>query len=92
MMLWLLRPIEPRPNLWKPWYDKSFGFVVRASTEEEARHIAQANGGDEIGPTFFTDGTQSEGPRAWLDAQYSSCVPLINDGKPALIIRDFWAA
>lgn len=31
MKLWLLRPIETEgPNLWDPWYDKAFGFVVRA--------------------------------------------------------------
>ena len=29
MRLWLLRPVEG-DSLWDPWYDKAFGFVVRA--------------------------------------------------------------
>ena len=37
-----LRPIE---NLhlndypWDPWYDKNFGFIIRAENEKEAREI-----------------------------------------------------
>ena len=36
MRLWLLRPQEgliEGDNPWDPWYDKAFGFVVRAETE-----------------------------------------------------------
>ena len=36
-------------NPWSPWYDKAFGFVVRAETEEEARKLANEEGGDEVG-------------------------------------------
>lgn len=40
MKLWLLRPIDPHGGLWDPWFDKIFGFVVRAETETEARTLA----------------------------------------------------
>lgn len=36
MKLWLLRPVvglDENDNPWWPWYDKAFGFVVRAETE-----------------------------------------------------------
>ncbi|MBI4029157.1 MAG: hypothetical protein HY376_02220 [Candidatus Blackburnbacteria bacterium] len=53
MKLWLLKPREDvlekdEDNPWDPWYDKTFGWVIRADTEEEARSIAQNQGGDEI--------------------------------------------
>ncbi len=31
---------------WRPWYDKAFGFVVRAETPERARQIAALLRGD----------------------------------------------
>ena len=46
MKLWILRPIEGSPY-WEPWYDKAFGFVVRAKDEKEARMIAYRDQGDE---------------------------------------------
>ena len=51
MKLWLLRPREDLPydkDPWEPWYDKAFGFVVRAETEERARAIGQESGMAEI--------------------------------------------
>jgi len=51
MPLWLLRPREDLPvedNPWEPWYDKAFGFVVRAKTEAIARQLANADGGAEV--------------------------------------------
>lgn len=36
MKIWLLRPIDGCDE-WNPWYDKAFGFVVRAAREQEAR-------------------------------------------------------
>jgi len=45
MNLWLLRPSSNLPddrakNPWIPWYDKCFGMVIRAETEEDARKLA----------------------------------------------------
>ena len=82
MRLWLLRPInlDIEDDPWEPWYDKAFGFVVRAETEEKARHLIAD---DEI----FTYG--DEGALAWLDPKLSSCVELLSDGEEEIIIRDF---
>lgn len=81
MKLWLLRPVEDNA-LWEPWYDKAFGFVVRAETEEEARALAQAGGGDEAG--WFRKSFP-----AWTDPANSTCVELTSDGDAQVIIRDF---
>ena len=50
MKIFELRPVENlknNDNPWKPWYNKSFGFIVRAETEAEARKYADENAGDE---------------------------------------------
>ena len=75
MKLWLLQPVTP----WVPWYDKAFGFVVRASTEEKARWLASTQAGD-------------EGCAVWLDAKQTTCVELVANGKQDVILRDFAAA
>lgn len=87
MKLWLLRPIAGH-GLWEPWYDKAFGFVVRAETEKEARAIAQANGGDE---TRGDVGYERSVP-VWTDPIHSTCVELTADGEEGLVIMDFAAA
>lgn len=40
MKIWLLRPIDGCDE-WNPWYDKAFGFVVCANSEQEAREAAR---------------------------------------------------
>ena len=40
MKLWLIRTRDPTSGAWDPWYDKAFGFVVRAETEGQARKFA----------------------------------------------------
>jgi hypothetical protein len=86
MKLWLLEPIRPfnrraesQYNPWEPWYDKAFGFVIRAETEVEARIIASKNHGD-------------EGEDAWLSSELASCIPLRNAGDPGVILRSFRSA
>lgn len=79
MKLWLLAPIESNSTAWKPWYDKSFGFVVVAETEERARIVASDKHGD-------------EGIVPWLDTTQSSCTELIAGDKEKVILRDFAAA
>lgn len=87
MKLWILRPvgfsdIDLRGTSWDPWYDKAFGFVIRADNEDQARAIAQANGGDET----------RESRTAWTDATLSTCEPLSDEGEPGVVIRDFASA
>ena len=86
MKLWLLCPndkylkIGAHPeidNPWDPWYDKAFGFVIRAESESEARRIAQ-NG----------SGTESDDGPVWLSSEYSTCQELRPTGPAGCIIRD----
>ncbi len=90
MKLWLLRPIhgDDEVDLWDPWYDKTFGFVVRAETEEEARQMAQKQGGDEVCGASY-DSPQAP---AWTLSRYSTCQELLTDGEAEVIIRDSHAA
>lgn len=82
MKLWILRPVEDSP-LWSPWFDKAFGFVVRAKTEAEARAMAQEAGGDETGRGSYP---------AWTDPAHSVCTELLADGNAGVVIEDFAAA
>jgi hypothetical protein len=71
-MLWILKPITD----WEPWYDKAFGFVVRAKTERHARHLAAQQCGD-------------EGAAVWKDPAATSCQQLRPTGKAEMVLRDF---
>lgn len=62
MKLWILKPVENLAYDDDPWenpYDKCHGFVIRATTEKEAREIASKEGGDER--------------RTWLNYDKSTC-------------------
>ncbi len=91
MKLWILRPIEKKgDNPWNPWYNKAFGFVVRAATEEKARAIAHGEAGDENRGEFLSEKiANTKGP--WLDAKYSTCEILTDKGDEGLIMQDFAA-
>lgn len=86
MKLWILKPLEGLdPNPWSPWYDKAFGHIVRAETEEEARLLADHENGDETG--------QYSGNKwAWIKSELSSCEELTADGDAESIMVDFRAA
>jgi hypothetical protein len=70
-MLYLLRPLTD----WDPWYDKVFGFVVRASSPVEAREMAANECGD-------------EGAAVWLDPENTTCEELLAEGESVVILRD----
>lgn len=89
MKLWLLLPGN-NGIAWSPWYDKAFGFVVRAETEDEARKLANANGGDETGP--ITEHVYRTGGDPWLDPSQSTCVELTPEGEAGVILRDYASA
>jgi len=85
MELWELSPNEGRTegkDPWTPWYDKAFGFVVRAENETQARQFAHEVAGDE----------NSDGTNPWLSAAYSTCKPLSDAGEPGVVMRDFASA
>jgi hypothetical protein len=91
MKLWMLRPVDglnKNDNPWKPWYDKVFGFVVRAETEEEARALAHAAAGQENRGTFLGEKI-AETNHPWMDAKYSTCVELLPEGAAEVVMTDF---
>ncbi len=98
MKLYLLRPLK----VWQPWYDKCFGMVIRANSEEEARKEASNHSGDEDsksydGGGFYDDDIGDDidvvvNVSVWQNNQLTSCEELTNDGDPGLVIKDFAAA
>jgi hypothetical protein len=83
MKLWILQPLETgKGTPWDPWYDKAFGFVVRAETEQQARELADGDAGDE----------NRDKKHPWLDPKRSACEELTAKGDAALIMRDFASA
>lgn len=86
MKLWLLKPRRARqwpflPSAWPHDYDTTQAIVVRAATAAEARRIAAEQERD----------AQEGGVGAgWLDPEQSTCVSVKGDGKPGVIIVDFY--
>lgn len=80
--IWILKnrdDLDMDDNPWAPWYDKCFGMVIAAASEEEARKIASQNACDEaryINP--------------WLTDKYSRCDELepSNFEEGRLILQD----
>ncbi len=92
MKLWILKPVERLPqgdDPWEPWYEKAFGFVARAETEDEARKFAHTQAGDENREMFFGGNTTNI---PWLDAKYSTCADLTAEGDAGVVLKDFHAA
>ena len=92
MKLWLLRHIAGRPE-WEPWYDKAFGHVVRAETEQQAREMAADAAGDEAERNWEADPlgrTHVRNP--WLDATASTCVELTTNGAVEVVMTDLHSA
>ena len=84
MKIWILTPVDGLPdndNPWIPWYDKSFGFIVRAETEEEARKFAHDEAGYENRGEFSI--------QPWLDSKYTTCSELTGEGTPGVVMGDF---
>ena len=81
---YLLRPVENLgdDNPWNPWYDKSFGFLIKAENELEARQLADSRGGDE----------NRHANHPWLDEKYSTCVDLNEVEVTGIIMSDFRSA
>jgi len=92
MKLWLLRPIHtPGDDPWEPWYDKTFGFVVRADDAQSARQFAHEDAGNENWVAWMGRRcAKTDAP--WLDPAYSTCTPLTDDGEPGVVIHDHASA
>ena len=103
MKLWLLRHIAGRPE-WEPWYDKAFGHVVRAETEQQARELAAEAAGaeapwdwDAIAPLAFMSvhghpRGKKRKQNPWLDAAASTCVELTTGGAAEVVMTDLHSA
>ena len=79
--------------------DKTFGFVVRAESEEQAREIAEGNSADEsvMRNFVFNDGKLANKMeviklKTWMNPKYSTCIELTADGDAGLVMEDFAAA
>lgn len=94
MKLYLLEPVEylhEGDDPWDPWFDKVFGFVVRADTEENARRLANEQAGDENRGEFMNQ-TIAQTKTPWLEEKYSTCVEINSYGKEEVILRDLRSA
>ena len=78
-MIWELRPIDEDAGHWVPWYDKAFGFVVIADSEEEARRLASLSHSD-------------EGAEVWLDHAETTCEEIDGDDESRVVICNFAGA
>ncbi len=82
MKLWLLRPrrgdFNPVNDHWEPWFEKAFGLVVRAETEQDARRFAREMRG--------------ETGKIWQDDRYTTCDELKAEGEPGVLLVDWQEA
>ena len=79
MKLWILRPVKTLNSPWDPWYDKCFGMVIRAKSEELARSLASRYSG-------------SEGSEPWQNPIHSSCEILDREGPEVVLMLDVASA
>jgi len=92
MNIYILMPIKLSKGVkdpWNPWYDKAFGFVIRANSEHEARCLANDNAGDE---NYKRNGINFEKIEPWMDSLYTSCEILDKEGDSEVIMCDFMSA
>jgi hypothetical protein len=95
MKLWRLYPRTDKTEKTHWWYDCTFGSVVRAETEEEARTMVST--GDEV--IYHYDNSHPDRDaygkvtdyNPWLDPEATACVELTYEGKPGEIMYDFHA-
>lgn len=83
--IWLLTP-NNKPFKLDPWWrvwDRAFGFVVSAESEEKARLIADSGAG------FENTTLEGNDIKPWLNAHYTSCVELLPGHREGMVIRDF---
>lgn len=73
-------------------YDSFSSFLIEANSEEDARKIAQDNGGDEIS-YWYPGYTKHETIPYWTSDEFSTCQELSStDFKPGEIIMSSYHA
>ena len=105
MKLWHLYPNPDRPkenDPWEPWYDKAFGFIIRAAAAQEAREMIKREvqtvfnytswPGDEAEHCEDQDGNYDNSSSPWRDPKLTVCDELTTDGEACVIMKDFHAA
>lgn len=94
MTLWILKPKEgliKGDNPWDPWYDKCFGFIVRADSEGHARALADDWAKDENRAEFLGE-VISTTEHPWLSPDHSTCEPLDIKGDAGVVMMDVHSA
>jgi len=84
--LWLLLPVEKRPEGRDPWaspWECVNGMVVCAASEAAARSIAQKHGGYENG--IGVDPSKSP----WLNPAFSTCAELTAEHPEGIVAIDY---
>ena len=84
LKLWLLRPVDWSKNErgrydtdldeWNVW-DRYYGFVIQAYTEDEARGFAARE-------------ASSEGAEVWINSAKTSCVELKPGTEAGIVISE----
>ena len=89
MKIWRIAPLNNLPKDKDVFdYDCAHGFVVKAETEADARALAQANGGDEVG-RYLPEGERHTAPQVWIDPSYTECIEVTTEGEQEIILTDF---
>ena len=91
MELYLLEPkdkykndeVDNKENPWSPWYDKTFGFVIAAESEKEARKIA-----DKRNHKWYSSHGSKHYEGLWLDDNYAKCINLKNINDKGIVLSD----
>jgi hypothetical protein len=94
MHLWLLRPqyavLARSAHPWEPPFDKTFGILVRAETEADARRLANEKAGYEGRGVYLSLGVDEDevAEDVWLDEKWTTCRELEAEGEPGVILVD----
>lgn len=90
-MLWSLKPIEVTAVQWNPWKAAgkshcTFGFIVRADTEQEARKIAFYSREPMTKVADVSIGALKDAKVSWYETAKMSCerVDVDNEKKVTL--------
>ena len=67
-----------RPSPFVPWYDLSFGFVVIAESEAQARQ--------------FCSEEYDDNADVWLDSKYTTCEELPGELPSGIVLKDYKSA
>lgn len=87
MNIYILKPISTEAgSKWHPWYDKTFGMIVSADSEGEARYLANENSCGEDGGWGVDDNYG-----VWLNEKQTTC-KILEANESEVIMKDFRGA